>query len=57
MKKWLSGPFILLGAVSASGSLALAGMAENRELLGAGEDAAEASLPEARRRSGFERRG
>jgi hypothetical protein len=40
----ISGPFILLSAVSASGSLMLARLAEDRELPEASEDVAEAGL-------------
>ena len=42
-------PFILLSALSASGSLMLARRAENRELLGASEDEAEVGQAEGRR--------
>lgn len=42
----ISGPFILLSAVSAAGSLALARKAENRQLLEASEDVAEVGLIE-----------
>ena len=43
----ISGPFILLSAVSASGSLMLARKVEDRELLEASEDVAEVGLTEA----------
>ena len=43
----ISGPFILLSAVSATGSLMLARKAETRELLGASEDVAGVGLTEA----------
>ena len=42
----ISGPFILLSAVSASGSLMLARKAEKRELLEASEEVAEVGLTE-----------
>ena len=42
----ISGPFILLSAVSATGSLMLARKAEKRELLEASEDVAEVGLTE-----------
>lgn len=42
----ISGPFILLSAGSATGSLALARKAQNRQLLEATEDAAEVGLVE-----------
>ena len=42
----ISGPMALLSAVSATGSLALARMAEDRELLEASEDVAEVGLTE-----------
>ena len=42
----ISGPVALLTAVSASGSLALARMAEDRALLEASEDVAEVGLSE-----------
>jgi hypothetical protein len=42
----ISGPFILLSALSASGSLMLARMGEKRELLSANADVAEVGLTE-----------
>ena len=42
----ISGPFILLSAVSAAGSLMLARMVEGRELVEASEDVAEVGLAE-----------
>ncbi len=42
----ISGPFIVLSAVSATGSLMLARKAEKRELLEAGQDLAEVGLTE-----------
>ena len=42
----ISGPFILLSAVCATGSLALARMAQNRQLSEASEDVAERGLTE-----------
>ena len=42
----IAGPFTLLGAVSAAGSLILARRTEDRELLAAGEDVAEVGFTE-----------
>jgi hypothetical protein len=46
----ISGPLALLSAVSASGSLALARMGEDRELLSTGADAAQLALAEGKAR-------
>ena len=46
----LAGPFSLGGAVAASGTLALARMADDRELLAEGEDVAQVGLTEGEER-------